>query len=113
MTKTMKKSQISWKYNIKANMYNEPNLLLMKENEIRIKNKAYGKYNICTIKSYMCTKFVSSVTNKLEKQHVLILSWQGEGFHYNDMIKNGLNVFLRTINLIFSKSLFDLKTLII
>jgi len=42
--------QMRRKYKIKANIYIEPNLLLLKENELKIINKAYEKCFYYTIK---------------------------------------------------------------
>jgi len=41
---------MSRKYKIKANIYSELNLLLLKGNVLKTENKAYGECFYCTVK---------------------------------------------------------------
>jgi len=50
ITKTMSKYHISRKHKMKVNIYIDPNLLLLKENELKFENEIYGKCFQCTIK---------------------------------------------------------------
>lgn len=48
------------KYKIKVNMYNKPNLLLMKGNELRIENKTWKVKSLYNKAINVCTKYMSS-----------------------------------------------------